>query len=95
MEGDSCQAATVYVLRSTSSGYLYIGHTLDLHRRLAEHNRGDSRWTRNRGPWELVYCEIFLTRGEAMARERQLKSGQGRDWLRGLIHRGNPDIAPR
>ena len=60
---------TVYVLRNCD-GRLYVGHTSDLERRLAEHNSGLSRWTSKWGPWDLVHQEGFETSGEAMIRER-------------------------
>ena len=69
----------------TLAGRLYIGSTNDMERRLAEHQEGLSRWTRNRGPWELVHQEPFPTRSDAMRRERQLKSAQGRERLATLL----------
>jgi putative endonuclease len=75
---------TVYVLRNRE-GRLYIGHTEDLARRLAEHEAGQSRWTRGRGPWTLVYRETAGTRAEAMARERTLKSGRANQELRSAV----------
>jgi putative endonuclease len=75
----------VYLLRSESTGRLYIGHTSDLQRRLREHNDpelGRRRYTRRqKGPWRLRYSEEHVSRSEAMRRERFLKSGQGREWL--------------
>ena len=75
----------VYVLRSKTSGRLYIGHTSDLTQRLGQHNHGVTKSTKNRGPWELVHREEFGMRGEAMRRERFLKSGQGREELKKLL----------
>ena len=72
----------VYVLQSKSTGKFYVGQTQDLERRLDEHNRGLARYIRGQGPWGLIYREDHTTRGEAMRRERFLKSGQGRNWLR-------------
>jgi len=51
--------AFVYVLQSRASGRFYIGSTSDLSRRLAEHARRHSPYTRDRGPWELVYQEEY------------------------------------
>ena len=76
---------TVYVLRNPA-GRLYVGQTNDLERRLAEHGSGTSRWTKSRGAWDLVYQEAFPSRASAMRRERALKSGQGRTWLRGHLN---------
>jgi putative endonuclease len=73
---------STYVLRSVTTGRLYVGSTGDFARRLAEHQRGDARYTRGRGPWEMVLVEEHATRAEAMRRERDLKSGQGRAWIR-------------
>jgi putative endonuclease len=71
----------VYVLKS-NKGKLYIGHTNNIERRLIEHNSGLSPYTKGRGPWELVYKETFNSRGEAMKREKFLKSGKGRGFLK-------------
>jgi putative endonuclease len=73
---------TVYVLRSKRTGLYYTGSTSDLGRRLKEHNSDVSFSTKNRGPWELVHREDYATRREAMRRERQLKTGKGRDEIR-------------
>jgi putative endonuclease len=51
----------------------YVGWTLDLERRLAQHNGGTgARSTRGR-VWQLLYAECCATRGEAMSREWHLK----------------------
>lgn len=72
----------VYVLRSESTASLYIGSTEDFDRRYAQHQNGEARYTRGRGPWVPVLVEQFPTRADAMTRERALKSGQGRAWLK-------------
>ena len=72
----------VYILRSKSSGRFYTGHTTHLQQRLEQHNHGITPSTKNRGPWELVHQEEFVTRSEAMRREKFLKSGKGREELR-------------
>jgi putative endonuclease len=67
----------VYVLAARNPGgrlITYVGWTLDLERRLAEHNAGrkGARSTRGRF-WALVYAEKHRTRRKAMAREAALK----------------------
>jgi putative endonuclease len=76
----------VYVLCSQSSGKLYIGQTGDIKRRLKEHQTGLARYTHGKGPWELMFAEEYQTRSEAMARERFLKTGRGRVWLKEKIN---------
>jgi putative endonuclease len=78
----------VYVIRSESVGRIYIGHTGDLEKRLGEHNDPScfsSKFTKRvPGPWSLIYNEKYSTRSEAFRRERWLKTGCGRDFLKSL-----------
>jgi len=64
----------VYMLRSLKDDNFYTGHTANLKDRLARHNRGEVRSTKARRPFVLIYWEAFKTRGEAMRRERRIKS---------------------
>ena len=66
------QGGTLYILQSEQNGKFYIGSTIDLDRRLKDHKRGNTRTTRNNGPWVFVYSERFTTIRERK-RERQLK----------------------
>ena len=63
----------VYVLKSEKDKRLYIGVTNDLKRRLSEHNAGDTKSTKHRGPFALVYCEVYRSKSDALIRERKLK----------------------
>ncbi|MDD4052123.1 MAG: GIY-YIG nuclease family protein [candidate division Zixibacteria bacterium] len=72
---------TVYVLRS-HRGLRYIGHTSNLDQRLREHNSGTCKTTKVDTGWVVVYQETFGSRSEAMKREKWLKSGAGREFLR-------------
>jgi putative endonuclease len=75
----------VYVLRSQSNGWFYIGMTNNLNRRLREHNGGHNRSTKGKGPFVLVHTETFATRAQARAREKKLKTGAGREWLKAQL----------
>jgi putative endonuclease len=66
-----------YVLRSKRDGSFYKGQAGDVDERLRRHNQGDSRPTKNRRPWKLVYTEEYDTRSEAVRREQFLKSPKG------------------
>ena len=68
----------VYVLAAQNPDgrtVTYVGWTLDLERRLAEHNgkRAGAKTTRGR-IWTLVYSEKHRTRKGAMRREFVLKN---------------------
>jgi putative endonuclease len=66
----------VYVLRN-SKGRFYIGFTADLGRRLQQHNTGVSQWTRDRGPWTLVWQSEAGSLSEARKLELLLKRQKG------------------
>ncbi len=76
---------TTYILKSQSTGKFYIGSTLDLDQRLAEHHRGHSPYTRGRGPWTLAYSEHYATLPEARRRERKIKSWKSSRSVQELI----------
>lgn len=76
---------TVYVIYSENAGKKYTGHTEDLDRRLTEHNSGMlGRFTKNKGPWVVIYSAVFNTRSEAIIHEKYLKTGTGREFIKGL-----------
>jgi putative endonuclease len=63
----------VYILRCADDT-LYTGITTDLERRIAEHDAGEgAKYTRGRGPVELVYSERQPDRSSASQREYALK----------------------
>lgn len=67
------QTHFVYVLRCADDSY-YTGYTTDLDRRVAEHNAGTgAKYTRGRGPVELVYHERHPSKSAAMQREYAIK----------------------
>jgi putative endonuclease len=72
----------VYVLRSITDDGLYIGYSANLRKRIREHRKGLSFATSFRGPWRLIYYEAYLDQRDAVGRERYLKSGAGRRFLR-------------
>ena len=72
----------VYVIRSKTNGKKYIGQTNNLERRLNEHDSRHGRYTSGKGPWEVLFQESVKTRAAAMKREKFLKSGKGREFLK-------------
>ncbi len=64
----------MYILRC-SDGTLYVGHTDDLERRVAQHESGElGGYTALRKPVALVFSEEFPSRDDALTRERQVKN---------------------
>ena len=63
----------VYIIKSRKNGELYIGSTLNLVRRLEEHNSGKSKATSRYKPWFYVYIEGYFAKDDALYREHNLK----------------------
>ena len=62
-----------YILKCNDNS-LYTGWTNDITHRLKMHNEGKgAKYTRGRGPVELVYLEEFETKQEAMSREAKIE----------------------
>lgn len=63
----------VYIIRCRD-GSLYTGWTTDIEHRLAMHDSGKgAKYTRGRGPVELVHLEEFDTKNDALSRESAIK----------------------
>ncbi|MFQ5663201.1 MAG: GIY-YIG nuclease family protein [Terriglobia bacterium] len=68
----------VYILCSVKDGKRYIGSTRNLGERLRRHSRGEVKATKHRRPLKLIYLEEHASLGQALAREKLLKSWAGR-----------------
>ena len=76
----------VYALYSEKYDKIYVGFTSNLEGRLASHNTLATKgWTIKFRPWSLIYSEQYGMKADAMRRERELKSAQGREFIRTLI----------
>ncbi|MEK7543565.1 MAG: GIY-YIG nuclease family protein [Patescibacteria group bacterium] len=78
---------TIYALYNQEAGKIYIGQTNNLKRRIFEHNqkRGNHFTAKAKGMWELIYREDCADKTSALIREKQLKSYQGRQFIKKLI----------
>jgi putative endonuclease len=64
-------------------GSWYIGQTADLKKRITEHQGGyGSKTTHKKSKWKCIYCEGYVNHKDAIGRERYLKSGAGRRFLK-------------
>jgi putative endonuclease len=73
----------VYVLVSTVKGLrFYVGMTTNVEKRCLEHNSGRTRSTKAYIPWILFFVEEYPSRTEARAREKYLKGGSGKEYIK-------------
>ena len=73
---------TVYILFSPTYQKIYVGYTSNLLNRFKSHNElGTKDWTRSFRPWMVIYNEFYEKKEEAIKREKNLKSGKGREWI--------------
>lgn len=75
----------VYVLLSLKDQKFYIGYSSNLKQRLTAHFNGKSPATAPRRPFNLVFCEYFLSKSDALRREKYLKTTTGKRGLRLII----------
>ena len=59
-----------------------MGMSLDVDRRFKDHNTGQCKSTKAYKPWNLMHIEEFPDRLTARKREKYLKSGYGKQWLK-------------
>jgi len=74
-----------YVLLSLKDSNFYIGWTINLKNRLDKHNHRLVEATKYRTPLKIVYFEACLNKKKAIEREKSLKTGFGRKYLKNRI----------
>lgn len=80
----------LYILRCRDNT-LYTGITVDVEKRFAAHSAGrGAKYTRGRGPLELVYRERCGTHSDALKRERIVKSMRRRQKEKMIFDAENP-----
>lgn len=63
----------VYIIKSLADQSYYKGFTENPIIRLERHNNGESKYTKDKLPWDLVYLECFEQKKDALIREKRLK----------------------
>lgn len=76
-----------YVLQSEKDGRLYTGLTCNLRKRFKEYNSGRVISTKSRFPFKLIYYEACINEQDAGLREKYLKSGMGKRYLKNRLKR--------
>ncbi len=79
----------VYVLQSKRDGNWYTGYTGNLEKRLEDHNDGNVQSTKGREPLQLIYYEACMNQKDAINREKYLKSGNGKKYLKNRLENFN------
>jgi putative endonuclease len=82
----------VYILTNKNNSVLYTGVTRDIKERISQHKskKHPNSFSARYNLWKLVYFESFETIGEAIKREKQIKSGSRKKKLE-LINCNNPE----
>ena len=63
----------VYLIQSILKDFLYVGSTDNIKRRSNEHNQKKVLSTKSYAPFNLIYCEIYRSKKDALIRENKLK----------------------
>ena len=71
----------VYILYSKRLNKYYIGSTYDVGWRLERHNARWGKYTKTGIPWEIVFAEEYLSKTEALNREKEIKKKKSRKYI--------------
>ena len=83
-----------YLLICEKTRTFYTGATDNLEKRLKQHDSGQVYYTKNKLPVKLVYFEACLSKNDAYRRERCLKTGMGKRYLKnGMSYIKEPPIS--
>ena len=75
----------VYILYSAKIRKTYVGLSSNLDARIKSHNVSNKGWTVRGRPWIIVHSEAFGSKVLAIAREKELKSGKGRTFIKDFV----------
>ena len=78
---------TADILYSEKFNKHYAGCTSDIESRIKSHSEFGKDWTARYRPWKQIYTKEFENKTEAMAYEKWLKTGAGRNFIKSLSHR--------
>jgi putative endonuclease len=71
-----------YIIESITNQRWYIGHTNDIDRRLSEHNSGQNKSTKGKGPWKLIFLSRFNNNLDANRFELRLKRFRNKKFIK-------------
>ena len=82
----------VYVIRSEKDGRFYVGMSGNVEKRVKEHTNGRTKSTKGYTPWKLFFFEEHANRLIARKREKYLKSGFGKAWIKEKYKRTHSSV---
>jgi putative endonuclease len=83
-----------YVLQSLKDNKWYTGSTVDLQKRIEEHNDGRVESTKNRKPFKVIYYEACMNEHDARLREKYLKTAWGKRYLKNRLKNYLTGVTP-
>jgi len=75
----------VYMLKSISKDFTYIGYSEDIKTRFKHHNAGKVQSTKPYVPLDLIHYEAYRNMKDAKRREGYLKTSGGRTTIRTML----------
>ncbi len=76
----------VYILYSVKGKITYVGYSSCSIERFHWHNYKSTKgFTIRYRPWTMIHVEFYNTKAEALAREKYLKMGIGRSWIKNTL----------
>lgn len=73
-----------YAIKSTKKNYIYVGISDNPERRIKQHKLGYNKTTSPYKPFKALLIEKFINRKDARTKEKYLKSGCGKEYLKTL-----------
>jgi putative endonuclease len=68
------QSWRVYMIQSDKDGSIYTGISINIERRISQHNDGTgAKRTRGRGPWKLLWTSQYMSHVAAARLEYTIK----------------------
>ena len=76
----------VYFAKSLKNGKIYVGSTSkDPKTRVIKHNQGSNTWSKNNGPFKLIYYDTFVCKEDSLKREQFFKTGIGKKIKKAIV----------
>ena len=75
----------MYAIKSGADDRIYVGMSMNIEKRLKEHNSGMTKSTKLYGPWKIIFTEKCENWESGRQRGKYYKSGAGKEFLKRLV----------